>query len=735
MIKRIRDLLRGEKKIDKAVVQSELEKFLTAPGAVEKSLSGHSLSWLIQNGFKNAQAVIPELNPVLYRCIQIISDNIIEAPLKFKNIHTEEDIQSAHPIVNLFNTPDYNKPYSDFISRSAVNYSVYGESFWFFIPKAENEDGTVSMRLINLHPKCMYEMLDPYTHQIRYWIYNPDTNSPKPDDSGNMNIPPEFIIHIKNGNPSNYMRGLSALDVLENPIAVNHRAMEFEKSFLNNGAAPNLVMTQDQSKGPTENNLKKMRAMVKMFDKRHTGDNVGKTGILAPGLAIEKVGLEHDKMQFLEILKYTNEQVMMVMGINKTIIGDSIDLNRALADTQKEELWKRTLKPMTNKFASAINYQLIRHIDPNIEAYYDYSKLLPEQILEVKDIPTLLSLNLTPNQINERLGLGFDPTPEMDEVLVPFNMVPLKDLLNENVADTPTGKMLRQVMQNEIRKALGTEKPIEITDVKKKYSENTIEKSLKAKKSMVLQILRLRRKHEKILRSKIKRYGNEQKAKVLNAFFKTPTLETGKSLDETDSEILKALDLNEREIIASIESTFDTTEDIRLQQMMDPVFTDIIEEAGQMANDLIQSNRTYILDRGILDGRLNMIKDINQTILDKLKKQIHIGVAGIENDGKQESVNKIAKRLRSVYQELDGPRSKLIAQTETNNLVSEATLKEYTANGVKTKAWITVGDSKVRESHRRNQAQGYIPVNETFSSGEMYPSEPRCRCTIIPGVE
>ena len=48
---------------------------------------------------------------------------------------------------------------------------------------------------------------------------------------------------------------------------------------------------------------------------------------------------------------------------------------------------------------------------------------------------------------------------------------------------------------------------------------------------------------------------------------------------------------------------------------------------------------------------------------------------------------------------------------------------------------MTAGDDQVRPEHQANEDEGPIDVNETFQDGEQWPSEPNCRCQILPYIE
>jgi uncharacterized protein with gpF-like domain len=87
-------------------------------------------------------------------------------------------------------------------------------------------------------------------------------------------------------------------------------------------------------------------------------------------------------------------------------------------------------------------------------------------------------------------------------------------------------------------------------------------------------------------------------------------------------------------------------------------------------------------------------------------------------------------RLERMYAKLLKDRKETIAQCEQRTATSGANYEEAQARGAREHCWITAGDGRVREEHAANEAQGWIPIDEAFQDGEMYPGEPNCRCTI-----
>jgi SPP1 gp7 family putative phage head morphogenesis protein len=121
----------------------------------------------------------------------------------------------------------------------------------------------------------------------------------------------------------------------------------------------------------------------------------------------------------------------------------------------------------------------------------------------------------------------------------------------------------------------------------------------------------------------------------------------------------------------------------------------------------------------------DLIKSISNTTKEALKATLKQGVE------LGESIPKLAKRIASVYDDAQGYRSVLIARTETQTAMNNASLNSYRQSKVvEKKTWLTAGDDRVREEHAMMDGETVL-LEEAFSNGLMVPSEPACRCTII----
>ncbi len=79
-------------------------------------------------------------------------------------------------------------------------------------------------------------------------------------------------------------------------------------------------------------------------------------------------------------------------------------------------------------------------------------------------------------------------------------------------------------------------------------------------------------------------------------------------------------------------------------------------------------------------------------------------------------------------------RAETISRTELIRASNAAALDAYKASGVVDgKSWATAGDDAVEEDCEMNEADGVIPLDDAFSSGDdAPPAHPNCRCDILP---
>lgn len=120
------------------------------------------------------------------------------------------------------------------------------------------------------------------------------------------------------------------------------------------------------------------------------------------------------------------------------------------------------------------------------------------------------------------------------------------------------------------------------------------------------------------------------------------------------------------------------------------------------------------------------VRRINDVTREGINRVI---VAAVENGT---SYTRVVGQLREMF-EFSAGRAHRIAVYEIGSAYERGkrmAAEEMAAQGLPMeKKWQTVGDQRVRPSHRENQGAGWIGMDEPFPSGaDIPPEDPGCRC-------
>jgi len=122
-----------------------------------------------------------------------------------------------------------------------------------------------------------------------------------------------------------------------------------------------------------------------------------------------------------------------------------------------------------------------------------------------------------------------------------------------------------------------------------------------------------------------------------------------------------------------------------------------------------------------------LVKGLDEETKSRLARVISNGVKN------KRGIPGISRDIRSSFSDMSKYRSELIARTETANALSQASLDSMADMGIEGKEWVTAGDDLVSDECLGNEAEGVIPVNQSFSGGVMAPPQhPDCRCALSP---
>lgn len=642
--------------------------------------------------YSGSQSIIP--NPaknsyLVYKCIQILSDRISSIPLKFYNSSTNDEIDPLSNEASRFILQPGDYTLSEFLAKTIMFYALYGESFWVIVDSLGNTINSTKIpsRIDIVDPLAIKEDLTEY-FELKGWMYSA---SYKTNDI-NRYLQKDKVIQIKNVNPYNMWRGLRAIDAIANELGVDVKSIQELIRFYDNFAIPGTILTAPSDSPITPEDMKHY---VDQFNSKALGRNnrfntVGFSG----GITATTLGITQDKQQLIETKKFIRDLILATFNVPLTYAGYTEGINRATADAQERNFWQNGVS-ILYKIQETLNIKFLNKIDPSITCKFDYDSIDALKI-DLTETTTaamnLMKLGYSPNDLNKKF--------------------------NWDLPETEIGKYNYKEFNLEIIGIDG--KKIDVTEISSDDKEDVDESD--GNSSDMYNVL----SNAVVIKSFNKTQSSEERRykKKLSTFFFTQRKKVLEILSKVDNSI-------EKIVLYKLMSQLGdllTDENKRIEKETKPYYEAMVLAGQEHAFTILGIERDVILNTKIVNERVNLIKGVNDTVFKRIKEQIFEGV----NSG--ETIDDIANRVRSVYNYSTATGAKLIARTETATVINAATEEEYRVNGVSRKEWVTAGDSKVRPNCSRAAAQGPIDIDGKFHHGLSYPSEPNCRCTIVPVI-
>lgn len=136
-----------------------------------------------------------------------------------------------------------------------------------------------------------------------------------------------------------------------------------------------------------------------------------------------------------------------------------------------------------------------------------------------------------------------------------------------------------------------------------------------------------------------------------------------------------------------------------------------------------------LTDREILTGMqqraIETTQHLNKTALNAYRQALFTNVydLGMTTEDAVQAAGQMGMSL---------PIAERLARTEVHAGYNNAQHSLYKRSGINRKRWRSVGDRRVRDAHRTNEAAGWVDFNAAYPDGAMYPGDGtddvNCRC-------
>lgn len=679
----IRDIF---KKNNKGELEELSSKVDALQNQITKGILNDSLVGIVGNNFveleTNKATKSYENQYTINRGINLLADNLSQLPLRI--YRGDEPMPEDFILPGGFDLarPGPNMTLNELIFICSIYYFYRGE-FMIFI---NLEKSPLTLEPVN--PKLITRQNE------NMWKWN-----------NKILIPNEQLIYTPLFNPDND-RGLSPVDVVKEELINDQGANQFAQKFFENYAQIGGKLYDELGLATKED----MKQMADFINNKNVGSKNAYTTLGLPkGIKYQQDIMTMKEMDFLSTRRDIRDRILAALGIHKAVFGVTDSVDRAVADAAMRQLWQQTLKPKSIRIQEKFNQSLMKQYFPGFRVKFDFSEvdvLQENRESQLKQAKMYRELGYTTNEINKLFNLGMEDVGDAvgDMRFVPTSLIPMENLLFEPEIEPPKAK------PKSIDKIVAILEEDEI-EIEKKSTFD------KARRNFSQAHARVQGRVEAKMTRTLRKYFSEQLRDVTKVLYATT----------------KSIDLNT--LLSAIHNLIYGQKQ-KLMDVMRPEYEDGGTAADALALEVLSLKAEAAFSSEVIESMVNKISNINNHTYKLVRNQIIEGVAA------GESVESLSKRIKSTFRD-NVARSRVIARTESANLMNRQTNHRYVESNVKKKQWLSTADDKTRASHRRANSKGTVPYDHVYENGLRFPGDPNgtasevvnCRCALIPVME
>ena len=612
----------------------------------------------------------------LYIGVSMIAKRTAGIPLELYRIKNRQgDVEEVmdHPVLDLFYNPNPLMTQREFMEISIAHYLLAGDVFWYIDPAEKT--------LTPLRPDYVEVVLTADRKRVLAYEYRAsEVHRFSPDD----------IIHIKNPDPSNLLRGVGVVQPASVRIATEQEASKYQSNFFKNQGRPDMAVFANRPINKEQND--EARSLWKGIFGRGQGGQVAFFG--SDITSVQELNKTPKEMDFIASQHFLRDDILAALRIPKAMV-TSDDVNLSNAREAYKMYLQEAVVPVLEAFLDVMNNRLLPRYDEAL--FFSFEDPTPnDRELNLKETTELKKAGIiTANEA--RTIYDYEPAEGGDTLAVAATRPEV----------TTEAKAIIRRRPVLIKRFKATDELVNLIQLSQPKRQMN---SIFATKEM-------KQNYAKAVNDRIDRKADVLK-EAIDAFHKGML----ERILATDLQPAGFMDPGAEKLAA--------------KQALTPVVVKLYTEGGQDALDAIfkKSDDRFFADAVLIaaiEGRVAFFTEsIVDTTFEVLKSKI---VAGISNG---DGPDTIASSLRDYFTDMSSGRAKTIARTETGYALSKAASDAYAQSSIVTgKEWITVGDDKVRPEHVENDGV-IVGKGGSFPSGEEYPAQHsiNCRCVVAPAL-
>jgi HK97 family phage portal protein len=634
----------------------------------------------------------------LYIGVNMIARRVAGVPFflyKVKRANGESEEVFDHEVIDLIDRPNARQTRKEFWELTTMFYLLAGDAFWYLERPNPNSKQIVGLHA--LRPDYVQIILNEDKKEILGYEYHGANGQI-------MRIRPEDILHFKNIDPTNTLRGVGVVRPASSRIITEREASAYQATFFKNQGRPDVAVFVD-----TELTSEDATQAREKWREVYGLGNGGQAGFFGNDVkSVQPLNTTPKEMDFINSQNFLRDDILASLHIPKAMV-TSDDVNLANAKIAKQIYLEEAIAPVIDVFEDILNNKFLPMVDESL--FFVPDEVVPEdREFKLKEVTQLTGKLLTQNE--GRALLGYDEVEGAD-VLAPVSFGPAQISVQNSAKKVLRARPILRKKLNMVEALAELDLATQLADTTKREM-NSIFATKSAKKDYA-------QAYNDKVDTEVEKTEKTVK-RFFNGMYKRIVDRNKDGYNANDFMDLTEEKINAQDVIGGhLKKTYKATGQATLDALFvpDKAVGDAEEFVFTEEQEAKYNKRAEFFASSIVD-----------TTFDKVKSTINEGLSN--GDG----VDKIGRSLREVFDDMTVGRGKTIARTETNYAMSLATDDAYKQSTVVTgKEWITSGDARVRDEHAMN-AGVIVDKNGVFPNGEAYPAEHsvNCRCVLAPAV-
>jgi HK97 family phage portal protein len=308
---------------------------LSALGAAQ--WSGRGYASLVNQGFMR--------NPVVYRCIRMISETANRVPL---TVRVDGKVVSEHPLKSLLQRPNGRQSGAEMLEAVYAYLQTAGDAYL----QAGIVDGGVKALFV-LRPDRMRVVAGGDGWPVAYDY----TAGGRTVRISQESAPLPGILHMALFHPMDDHYGMGPLEAAQTSLDIHNASAQWNKALLDNAARPSGALVYSAGGGTlTEEQFRRLKEEL---EENFSGAaNAGRPMVLDGGIDWKAIAMSPREMDFIEARHAAARDIALAFGVPPMLLGIPGDNTYANMAEANRALWRQTLVPLVVRVSQELGLWL-----------------------------------------------------------------------------------------------------------------------------------------------------------------------------------------------------------------------------------------------------------------------------------------------------------------------------------------------------------------------------------------